>query len=292
MKPIPAAMELYHSAFQQTVQLGDYQVACYCCLFITTVQLLAGTELAEVSREMVARTDFAHKVGYPQPEDMLRVSHAFVQQMRGLTASFESMSMEGFDEKAFEAQLSSRMPALRFWYATLKARSRFMSGAYEEARQAVDEAKALSWSIFGRIQQFEYHLCRALVLAACYRQAPAERQQEDLKEASRRTTSSWRSGPATARRRSARPSGWWRRSWSASSEERTRPPRSTRRPFKPRASRARCTTSPRRASWPRASGRSGGWTSWPSSMPAGRARPMPSGAPRARRGTWTGSGPS
>ena len=182
VKPIPAAMELYHSAFQQTVQSGDYQVACYCCLFITTVQLLAGTELAEVSREMVARTDFAHKVGYPQPEDMIRVSHAFVQQMRGLTESFESLSMEGFDEKAFEAQLSGRMPTLRFWYATLKARSRFMSGAYEEARQAVDEAKAMSWSIFGRIQQLEYHLCRALVLAACYRQAPAERQREDLKE--------------------------------------------------------------------------------------------------------------
>ncbi|WP_375773614.1 AAA family ATPase [Archangium gephyra] len=182
VKPIPAAMELYHGAFQQTVQSGDYQVACYCCLFITTVQLLAGTELSEVAREMVARTDFAHKVGYPQPEDMIRVSHAFVQQLRGRTASFESMSMEGFDEKAFEAQLGGRMPTLRFWYATLKAHSRFMSGAYEEARQAVEEARAMSWSIFGRIQQLEYHLCRALVLAACYRQAPAERQQEDLKE--------------------------------------------------------------------------------------------------------------
>ncbi|HYO66551.1 MAG TPA: AAA family ATPase, partial [Archangium sp.] len=182
VKPIPEAMELYHRAFQQTVQSGDYQVACFCCLFITTVHLISGTDLAEVAREMVVRKDFAHKVGFPQPEDMIRISHAFVQQLRGLTSSFESMSMEGFDEKAFEAQLGSRMPTLRFWYAIITARARFLRGAYEEARQAAEQAKALSWSNFGRIQQLEYHLYRALVLAACYRKAPAERQPEDLKE--------------------------------------------------------------------------------------------------------------
>ncbi len=182
VKPIAEAMELYHRAFQQTVQSGDYQVACYSCLFITTVQLISGTELAEVAREMVARKDFAHKVGYPQPEDIIRISHAFVQQLRGLTTSFESMSMEGFDEKAFEAQLGSRMPALRFWYFILKTRSRFMAGAYEEARQAAEQARALTGSTFGRIQQLEYHLYRALALAAYYRRAPAERQPEELKE--------------------------------------------------------------------------------------------------------------
>ncbi|HEX5754053.1 MAG TPA: AAA family ATPase [Archangium sp.] len=182
VKPIPEAMKLYHRAFQQTLQSGDYQVACYCCLFITTVQLLSGTDLAEVAREMVVRKDFAHKVGYPQPEDMMRVSHAFVQQMRGLTVSFDSLSMEGFDEKTFEAQLGSRMPTLRFWYAIITARSCLMRGAYEEARQAAQVARGLSWSNFGRIQQLEYHLYRALALAASYRGGQAERQREDLKE--------------------------------------------------------------------------------------------------------------
>ncbi|HEX8824749.1 MAG TPA: ATP-binding sensor histidine kinase [Archangium sp.] len=182
VKPMPVAMEFYERAFQQTVQSGDFQVACFCCLFITTVQLFSGTELTEVAREMVARIDFARKVGFRQPEDMIRVSHAFVQQMRGHTASFESLSMEGFDEREFEAQLSGRMPTLKFWYATLKARSRFMCGAYEEARRIVEEAKAMLWSISGRIQLLDYHLHRALILAACYRQAPAERQQEDLEE--------------------------------------------------------------------------------------------------------------
>ncbi|HZH76479.1 MAG TPA: AAA family ATPase [Archangium sp.] len=195
LKPMPAAMELYQSGFQHAVQSGDFQVACFCCLFITTLQLLSGTELAEVAREMVARTDFARKVGFKQPEDMIRISHAFVQQMRGLSASFESLSMEGFDEKQFEAQLGSRLPTLRFWYATLKARSRFMSGAYEEARQAAEEARATNWSIFGRIQLLEYHLYRALVLAACYRRAPASRQQEDLEaiQAHHRQLAEWAS---------------------------------------------------------------------------------------------------
>jgi GAF domain-containing protein len=57
-----------------------------------------------------------------------------------------------------------------------------MCEAYEEARQAAEEAKAWCWSISGRIQLLDYHLYRALVLAACHRDAPPEQQREDLEE--------------------------------------------------------------------------------------------------------------
>ncbi|EPX61514.1 hypothetical protein D187_010133 [Cystobacter fuscus DSM 2262] len=88
---LPAVMELYQRAFHQAVQAGDFQIACFCGLFITLVQFFSGIELAEVSREMAARLDFTRKAGFQQPENMLRVSQAFVEQMRGRTASFESL---------------------------------------------------------------------------------------------------------------------------------------------------------------------------------------------------------
>ena len=182
VKPMPEVMELYQRAYQAAVQSGDFQVACFCCIFITTVQLFSGHELSEVARELVARKDFATRVGFKQPENMLRVSHLFVQQMRGLTRSFETLDMEGFDEKAFEAQLPNTMPTLRFWYATVKARARFMCGGYEEALRTLEEARALRWSISGRIQLLDYHLYRALALAACHPQATPPRQQEYLRE--------------------------------------------------------------------------------------------------------------
>ena len=182
VKPLPAALELYQRAFHATLQAGDLQAACYCCIFIGTLRLLAGHDLAEVSRELVARADFTHQVGFRQTEDMIRVSHAFVHQMRGRSASFESLDMEGFDEREFEAQLGGRMVSLRFWYGTIKARSRFMCGAYEEARRAAEGAKALHWTNSGRIQLFDYHFYRALALAACYRDAPEARRQGDLED--------------------------------------------------------------------------------------------------------------
>jgi signal transduction histidine kinase len=182
VEPMPAAMELYQRGFQAAVQSGDFQIASFCTAFITLLHLLAGQDLAEVSRELVVRIDFARKVGSRPTEEQLRVFQGFVQQMRGLNASFESLDMEGFSERDFEAQPGARMPTLRCWYATMKARSRFMCGAYEEARAAAEEARALSWSLAGRIQHFEYHFYRALVLAACYRDAPERQRQEYLEE--------------------------------------------------------------------------------------------------------------
>jgi predicted ATPase/signal transduction histidine kinase/tRNA A-37 threonylcarbamoyl transferase component Bud32 len=182
VKPVSAAMELYRSAFQHALQSGDLLVACYCNIFLTTVPLFAGTELTELHRGMAASIDFARKVGFKQGEDMLRVSLALVQQLRGVNGSFESLSMEGFNEREFEAQLKGRMATLKFWYATLKARSRFMCGAYEEARHAMEEARALLWSTIGRIHLLAYHFDRALILAACYRAASAQQQQEYLED--------------------------------------------------------------------------------------------------------------
>jgi predicted ATPase/signal transduction histidine kinase len=182
VKPVSEALELYQRAFQSALPAGDLMVACYTNTFVTTIHLFAGTELAELAQVMTACIDFARKVGFKQGEDMIRVPLGHVQQMRGLTRSFESLDMEGFEEKEFEAGLKGHMAMLRFWYAAIKARSRFMSGAYEEARLAMEEATPVLWSMFGRIHLLAYHFDRALILAACYRAAPAQQQQEYLEE--------------------------------------------------------------------------------------------------------------
>ena len=98
----------------------------------------------------------------------LRCVRAYVQQLRGLSRSFDTLSGDGFDEEAFEAGLTSRHHStMRCWYWIFKMQSRFMCGAYEQAREAGDKAAELSWSSVGHIQLLDFHLYRALTLAAC-----------------------------------------------------------------------------------------------------------------------------
>ena len=111
------------------------------------------------------------------------------------------------------------------------------------------------WAI---IQLLDFHLYRALTLAACFEEAGARGAAARTSRPSSGTTSSSRSGRRTAPRTSARPSGWSPRSWPASRAGRTRRSRAYEEAIQ-RGPRATASSSTWRspASWRRASGASG-----------------------------------
>ncbi|MDY7232942.1 trifunctional serine/threonine-protein kinase/ATP-binding protein/sensor histidine kinase [Hyalangium rubrum] len=182
VQPLTSARELYRKAFHHGLLSGDIQIAGYSSIFITWIYLAMGSELAEVAQEAVTRGEFARKAGFRDASNIIRFILCLVQQMRGLTPSFNSLSMEGVSEADLEALLSGGMAPLRCSYFVIKTRSRFMCGAFEEAREAADKARQMRWAVTGRIQLLDYHHYRALALAACYHDAPKERQAQDLKE--------------------------------------------------------------------------------------------------------------
>ncbi len=92
-----------------------------------------------------------------------------MQQLRGRSRSFSTLSGDDFDEQAFEARLTpERMSSTRASYWVIKLESRFMCGAYEEALEAADKAAELLWSVIGNVRVREFHLFRALTLAALF----------------------------------------------------------------------------------------------------------------------------
>ncbi|OJT25735.1 histidine kinase [Archangium sp. Cb G35] len=185
-RPISRSLELIRGAFHHALQGGDFQVACYCCNHIVTDCLALGYSLDDVYAESVARFDFAHRAGYQDVREVIRFTRAYIQQLRGHTRSFSTLSGEEFDEEAFEAGLTpERMSTLRCWYWTLKMQSRFMCGAYEEAREAGDKAAGLAWSSLGHIQLLDFHLYRGLTLAACVPGAAPEERGRWLEEIQR-----------------------------------------------------------------------------------------------------------
>ena len=188
-RPLSLSLEFIRGAFQHAVPAGDFQTACYCCNHIVSDLMALGHSLDEVYQESVARLDFANKAGYRAVQDVIVVTQCYAQQLRGLSPSFSSLGGEHFEEVAFETRMLSPAVApvstVVCWYWIIKMQSRFMFGAYEEARQASARAAELIWSSVGHIQLLDYHLYSALTLAACYEDANPETRREYL-EAMRR----------------------------------------------------------------------------------------------------------
>ena len=189
-QPLSRTQEPLRRAFQLALQASEFQLACYCCTNILADRLAVGHHLEEVHQESVALLAFVRKAGFRDMQHILHHIQRHVQQLRGLSRSFGSLSGDDFDEEAFEATLSpERMSTMRCFYWILKMRSRFLCGAYAEAREAGARAAELLWAVPVQIQLLDFHLFRALALAASFGElSTGERQQalETLREEQQR----------------------------------------------------------------------------------------------------------
>ncbi len=180
---IGLSLELIRMAFHHALRSGDFQIACYACTHIITDRLALGHPLEEVYQESIERLDFARKAGYLAVQDVIHHTQRYVQQLRGLSRSFDTLSGEDFDEERFEARLTPQhLSTMRCWYWIIKMQSRFVCGAYEQAREAGERAAELTWASLGHIQMLDFHLYRALTLAACYPAATPEARERSLEE--------------------------------------------------------------------------------------------------------------
>jgi predicted ATPase/signal transduction histidine kinase len=180
---IDLSLELIRTAFHHALRSGDFLIACYACNHIVTNRLALGHPLEEIYQESVARLGFVREAGFQAVQDVIHHTQRYVQQLRGLSRSFDTLSGDDFDEESFEARLNPRqMSTMRCWYWVIKMQSRFMCGAYEQAREAGERAVELSWASLGHIQLLDFHLYRALTLAACYPAAEPETQRRHLEE--------------------------------------------------------------------------------------------------------------
>ncbi|HYO58708.1 trifunctional serine/threonine-protein kinase/ATP-binding protein/sensor histidine kinase [Archangium sp.] len=176
-QPLSLSLDLLRQAFQHGLQTSEFQLACYCCNQIVTLRLSLGHSLEEVYQESVARMDFLRKANFADLQDVVLFTQRHVQQLRGLTSSFHTLGGDDFTEESFEARMmSERMSISRCWYWIVKMQARFMCGAYSEAQQAGDMAASTIWSSIGFIEVLDFHLFRALTLAARFGElAPEER---------------------------------------------------------------------------------------------------------------------
>ncbi|QRK13548.1 AAA family ATPase [Archangium violaceum] len=180
-QPLSVAHEVILKAFHHAIQTSDVLTACYSVMSIILNRLVLGHDLDDVYRDSVQRADFARRAGSVDAQDILLLYQRYVQQLRGCSLSFDTLSGEGFDESAFEASLSSaRMNAVRSVYWLTRLKSRFMCGAYAEALEAADKLSGVLWVVRISINMLDFNLYRALSLAACCEGQEAEARAKSL----------------------------------------------------------------------------------------------------------------
>jgi signal transduction histidine kinase len=185
-QPLSAVQELTLSGLQHGLQSGDFYFATYFCTSNIQHRLAMGHDLDDVYRDSSAHMEFVRKTGILDPLDMLSFYQAYVQQLRGHTRSFATLSWEGFDEQAFEAGLTPmRMSSMRSAYWITKLQSCFLRGSYQEARKAADNAAGLTWSSIGSLSLREFHFYSALTLAVGFDEATPEQQRRLLEDIQR-----------------------------------------------------------------------------------------------------------
>ncbi|OJH36274.1 trifunctional serine/threonine-protein kinase/ATP-binding protein/sensor histidine kinase [Cystobacter ferrugineus] len=180
IQPLPQAQELIIKALHHALQVGDILAAAYSNWYIISNRLFMGHHLDEVYRETLVRGEFLRQTGVKEPQEYILLDQRSVQHLRGHTHSFCTLNGDGFDEQAFEEQLPRRHATLKsnYWIAILQ--SRFMCGAYAEAREAADKAAEFLWVIQGTLPHCALLFYRALVLAACFERAAPEEQRQWL----------------------------------------------------------------------------------------------------------------
>jgi len=185
-RPMATAVDFVRRAFRAGIDTHERSYACFTCIDLVTDLLLQGVHLDQVWSESEMGFNFARKAKFRDAVDFITSQQQFIQNMRGQTASFASLSDDRFDEGAFEVQLTEdRMSTMVCYYWILKLQARFISGDYDAAIAAAQKAKALLWSAETNIQSLNYCYYSALTLAAIHDMAGPQRQAEALEELKR-----------------------------------------------------------------------------------------------------------
>src|SRR5258708_1123 len=181
-RPLTVAVEFLRTSFRAAVESGDVVLGCYSLEHMVTDMLARGDSVDEFWAELVKALDFAKKAKFMQVVNVLTSMQAFIQSLRGCTASASGFAEEGINA-ALERGEGAPPVAICF-DRILKLRGRFMAGRYEAAMAAAQEVEPLLWSAQCHIQSADYYYYAALAIAAMIGPSgpPPRRSTKTLKQ--------------------------------------------------------------------------------------------------------------
>ena len=168
-QPITSVIELRRATTRTATETGDLTFACYGMHQTITGLLVRNDPLDAVWRESETALDFARAAKFRDVVDLVVSQQRFIASMQGRDATFSTSSDERFDEAAFEVQLTAaRTPTVICLHWIRKLKARYLSGDYEDALSASNQAKALLSISAVQLQMLDYFYYTALTVATLY----------------------------------------------------------------------------------------------------------------------------
>ncbi|XXY52046.1 AAA family ATPase [Sorangium sp. So ce269] len=160
--------------FNAAVECGDWNNACYNCIWATVFPLLCGEPLEDVFHQTEDRLGFVRKAGYAFVHGVLLGVRYAIQALRGRPLQFSMLDGSELDQAGFEARFpppDSR--SAHSLYHGVKLQALFVLGSHAEvlaatARLIIDE----DWTTDAHALVAESFYYRALALAAACGEAP------------------------------------------------------------------------------------------------------------------------
>jgi PAS domain S-box-containing protein len=169
------------SGLKAAADVGDLNVASYCCDCLVSHKLLAGESLDRVYSESEKLLDFTSETKFDPARQIIIRARRFILAMQGLTVKLSSFSGSEFNEDEYERFMERYgWVTVMCGYYTLKLQARVMSGDYQAAIAARARAEPMLWSIVGMTHEAEYHFYGALAWACHYDEAPLDARPQLL----------------------------------------------------------------------------------------------------------------
>jgi PAS domain S-box-containing protein len=171
------------SGLKAAADVGDLNVASYCCDCLVSHKLLAGESLDRVYSESEKLLDFTNQTKFDPARQIITRARRFILAMQGLTAKLSSFSGSEFNEDEYERFMERYgWVTVMCGYYTLKLQAYVMSGDYQAAIAARARAEPMLWSIVGMTHEAEYYFYGALAWACHYDEAPLDARPQLLAE--------------------------------------------------------------------------------------------------------------
>lgn len=166
-QPLGYSTDCARAGFAAGVANGDVTTACFLCCHLVSNRLARGDTLDEVSAEITSGLNFVRQTGFLDVEAILLLQQRFVDGLREAEFPLGAdapTALDGHDLARTPAR--ERMSTLEFWYWLYRATLQYLAGRHAEAAASLETAGTLAWSAPAHIHQVDFHLYRALTLAA------------------------------------------------------------------------------------------------------------------------------
>ncbi|WP_437586191.1 AAA family ATPase [Sorangium sp. So ce1000] len=154
--------------FNAAVEGGDWNNACYNCIWAAMFPLLSGEPLEDALHLTEDRLGFVRKAGYAFVYNVLLGARHLIQTLRGRPVHYSLLDGAELDEAAFEARLGREGSIVPLcFHFSMKAQATFVLGSPREALAATTRVVVdYDWKMDTCALYAECFYYRALALAA------------------------------------------------------------------------------------------------------------------------------